>query len=82
MPIARPRATSASTELSGVIPGPLWVVLLFSSLTIFVFMMFFADSRERWYVQALMPAAVVAVMSATLFLITSSTIRSATASAG
>ncbi len=53
----------------GVIPGPLWVVLLFSSLTIFVFMMFFADSRERWYVQALMPAAVVAVMSATLFLI-------------
>ena len=53
----------------GVIPGPLWVVLLFSSLTIFVFMMFFADSAERWYVQALMPAAVVAVMSATLFLI-------------
>ena len=53
----------------GVIPGPLWVVLLFSSLTIFVFMMFFADSAERWYVQALMPAAVVAVMSATLLLI-------------
>ena len=53
----------------GVIPGPLWVVLLFSSVTIFVFMLFFADRAERWYVQALMPAAVVAVMSATLFLI-------------
>ena len=53
----------------GVIPGPLWVVLLFSSLMIFAFMLFFADSAERWYVQALMPAAVVAVMSSTLFLI-------------
>ena len=53
----------------GVIPGTLWVVLLFTSLTIFAFMLFFADSAERWYVQALMPAAVVAVMSATLFLI-------------
>ena len=53
----------------GVIPGPLWAVLLFTSLTIFVFMMFFADRAERWYVQALMPAAVVGVMSATLLLI-------------
>ena len=54
----------------GVIPGPLWVVLLFSTLTIFAFMLFFADSAERWYVQALMPAAVVGVLSATLLLIT------------
>ena len=54
----------------GVIPGPLWVVLLFSTLTIFGFMLFFADSAERWYVQALMPAAVVGVLSATLLLIT------------
>ena len=55
---------------TGVIPDPLWVVLLFSTLTIFVFMLFFADSAERWYVQALMPAAVVGVLSATLLLIT------------
>jgi hypothetical protein len=53
----------------GVIPPTLWVVLLFTSLTIFAFMMFFADSAERWYVQALMPATVVGVMSATLLLI-------------
>jgi hypothetical protein len=53
----------------GVIPTPLWVVLAFISVVIFVFMLFFADRAERWYVQALMPAAVVGVMSATLLLI-------------
>jgi uncharacterized iron-regulated membrane protein len=28
---------------TGVIPGPLWVVLIFSALAIFVYMLFFAD---------------------------------------
>jgi hypothetical protein len=54
---------------SGVIPGPLWVVLFFISAVIFVFMLFFADSGERAVVQAVQIGSVVAVITATLLLI-------------
>ena len=53
----------------GVIPGSLWVVLLFITAVIFVFMLFFADSAERAVVQGMMVGSVIAVISATLLLI-------------
>lgn len=53
----------------GVIPSPLWVALLFISLIIFVYMLFFADRGERAVTQALLIGSVVAVMVAMLLLI-------------
>jgi hypothetical protein len=53
----------------GVIPTPLWVVLFFVSVVIFVFMLFFADRAEGAYTQALLMASVVSVISGMLFLI-------------
>jgi hypothetical protein len=53
----------------GVIPGPLWVVLLFITAVIFIFMLFFADSGESAVVQAMMVGSVIAVIAATLLLI-------------
>ena len=53
----------------GVIPGSLWVVLLFIAGVIFVFMLFFADSAERAVVQGMMIGSVIAVITATLLLI-------------
>jgi Protein of unknown function (DUF4239) len=53
----------------GVIPTPLWVVLLFIAAIIFVFMLFFADSGERAIVQALLMGAVVSVIVALLLLL-------------
>jgi hypothetical protein len=53
----------------GVIPLPLWVVLLFISLVIFVFMLFFADSGEGAVTQAVLMGSVAAVMVAMLLLI-------------
>jgi len=53
----------------GVIPVPLWIVLLLSAAIIFVFMLFFADSAERAVVQATMMGAVAIVISLTLLLL-------------
>ena len=53
----------------GVIPTPLWVVLIFISVVIFVFMLFFADSAERAVTQALLMGAVTSVIVAMLLLI-------------
>jgi uncharacterized membrane protein len=53
----------------GVIPAPLWVVLFFIAGVICVFMLLFADSGERAFVQAIMIGSVVAVIGVTLFLI-------------
>jgi hypothetical protein len=53
----------------GVIPEPLWLVMFFIAGTIFVFMLLFADSGERWLAQAAMMASVMAVITATLLLI-------------
>src|SRR5437764_2113449 len=50
-------------------PLPLWVVLIFTSLVIFVFILFFADSGEQAVVQALLMGSVVAVMVSTLLLL-------------
>jgi hypothetical protein len=53
----------------GVIPGPLWVVLIFIAVVIFVYMLFFADSGERAISQALLMGSVVGVITAMLLLI-------------
>jgi hypothetical protein len=53
----------------GVIPTPLWIVLLLSAVLIFVFMLFFADSGERVIVQATMMGSVAVVVTSTLLLL-------------
>jgi hypothetical protein len=53
----------------GVIPQPLWIVLFISALTIFAFMLFFADSAERAVVQATMIGGVAIVITSTLLLL-------------
>jgi hypothetical protein len=53
----------------GVIPGPLWVVLLFIAVVIFGYMLFFADSGERAASQAMLIGSVTAVIAAMLLLI-------------
>jgi hypothetical protein len=53
----------------GVIPTPLWIVLLLSAAIIFGFMLLFADSGERAFVQAAMIGAVTLVLSAMLVLL-------------
>ena len=53
----------------GVIPTPLWVVLFFISIVIFVFMLFFADSGEGAVTQAVLMGSVASVIVAMLLLI-------------
>jgi amino acid transporter len=55
----------------GVIPTTLWIVLLFVSVVIFAYMLFFADSAERAKTQALMMGAVTAVIVLMLLLLSS-----------
>jgi hypothetical protein len=54
---------------NGVIPTPLWLVLLFTSGVIVLYMLFFADSGERAIVQALLMATVVSVIVSSLILL-------------
>ena len=53
----------------GVIPAPLWLVLCVIAGVILGFMLLFADSGERAFVQAAQIGAVVVVMVATLLVI-------------
>jgi hypothetical protein len=53
----------------GVIPTPLWVVLLFISVVIFVYMLFFADRSEGAITQAVLMGSVATVVVAMLLLI-------------
>jgi amino acid transporter len=53
----------------GVIPTPLWVVLLFISVVIFVFMLFFADRGEGAVTQAVLMGSVASVIVLMLLLI-------------
>jgi len=54
---------------AGVIPTPLWLVLFVIAAMIVGFMLLFADSGERAFVQATLIGTVVAVMVATLLVI-------------
>src|SRR4051794_15979109 len=53
----------------GVIPLPVWIVLLIASVVIFGYMLFFADSAERAIVQATMMGGVAVVVTSTLLLL-------------
>jgi hypothetical protein len=53
----------------GVIPTPLWIVLLFISGVVFVYMLFFADSGERAVTQGLLMGCVAAVITTMLLLL-------------
>jgi hypothetical protein len=53
----------------GVIPTPLWVVLILISVVIFVFMLFFADRGEGAVTQAVLIGSVATVIVAMLLLI-------------
>lgn len=53
----------------GVVPLPVWIVLLLASGVIFVYMLFFADSAERAIVQATMMGGVAVVITSTLLLL-------------
>jgi hypothetical protein len=53
----------------GVIPLPLWVVLLLISVVVFVFMLFFADPGEGVAAQAMLMGSVTTVVVSMLLLI-------------
>jgi hypothetical protein len=53
----------------GVIPIPLWIVLLLTAGIIFVFMLFFADSDESAVVQGVMMGGIAVVVTAMLLLL-------------
>ena len=53
----------------GVIPTPLWVVLLLISGVVFVFMLFFADRAEGAVTQAVLMGSVATVLASMLLLI-------------
>ena len=54
---------------AGVIPSPLWIVLIALACVIFGFMLLFGDSGERALVQAVLMGSVVTVMASLLLLI-------------
>jgi hypothetical protein len=54
---------------AGVIPLPLWLVLLFTAAMVFGYVLFFADSAERAVVQGVLMGSVVAVIVSTLLLL-------------
>ena len=53
----------------GVIPSPLWVVLILLSIVIVSYMLFFADSAERALSQAMLMGTVASTLAAMLLLI-------------
>ena len=53
----------------GIIPSPLWLVLLVVSLVIYVYMLFFADSGEGTVTQGVLMGSVTVVISLLLLLL-------------
>ena len=54
---------------AGIVPSPLWIVILFISAVVFVYMLFFADSGERAVTQGLLMGAVASVITTLLLLL-------------
>lgn len=55
----------------GVVPQPMWIVLLLSALLVLVYLLFFADSGERAVVQGLLAGSVTAVVVSSLLVLSS-----------
>lgn len=53
----------------GVVPLPMWIVLLLSAVLVLVYLLFFADSAELAVVQGLLAGSVTAVVVASLLLL-------------
>jgi hypothetical protein len=53
----------------GVIPSPLWIVLILLSIVIVAYVLFFADSAERAVSQAVLMGSVASTLAAMLLLI-------------
>jgi hypothetical protein len=53
---------------AGIMPVPLWIALFFISAIVLVFLLGFADSGDRRWVQALFMGSVVAVIVTLLLL--------------
>lgn len=53
----------------GILPWPLWIVLIAVALMVFGYMLMFADANERWWVQCAQIGLVVAVITATMVVI-------------
>jgi hypothetical protein len=53
----------------GIIPAPLWAVLLVICAVIFVYMLFFADRAERAVTQGLLMGSVTAVITVLMLLL-------------
>jgi Protein of unknown function (DUF4239) len=53
----------------GVIPAPLWIVLFLSAVTLFAYMLLFADSGERAAVQATMMGGIAILVTSLLLLL-------------
>ncbi|HET6668305.1 MAG TPA: hypothetical protein VFG98_13595 [Intrasporangium sp.] len=53
----------------GIIPAPLWIVLLVICAVIFAYMLFFADSAERTVTQALLMGSVTWVITLLMLLL-------------
>ena len=54
---------------AGIIPSPLWIVLFFISVVVVIYLLAFADSGERAFIQALYAGSVVAVITTMLLLL-------------
>ena len=55
----------------GVVPHPIWIVLLLSSTLVLVYVLFFADSGERAVFQGMLAGSVTAVVVASLLVLSS-----------
>jgi hypothetical protein len=53
----------------GIVPTPVWIVLLLTALVVFAFLLFYADSGERAVSQAMMVGSATAVVVVTLLAI-------------
>lgn len=54
---------------AGIIPAPLWFILLLSAALVILYTFFFADSSESRVVQAVLAGAVAAMLTASLLVI-------------
>jgi hypothetical protein len=54
----------------GIVPTPVWIVLLLTAAVVFVYLLFYADSGERALSQAMMVGSATAVVAVTLLAIT------------
>jgi len=54
----------------GIVPTPVWIILFLTAATVFVYLLFYADSGERAVSQAMMVGSATAVVTVTLLAIT------------